>query len=222
MDMMRHVAKIAQTDQRCVVAFLQIPNREDHALVIPTDSLPPRMEQAVMDVLKTSEGQTEENFGLALSRHLLPDTGQNILEALHAQNRLIPVPVDQVLMLPRPNHPIKLRTVLESMGRMANAETNDLMQTYQVEKFNPHTQNQRAETDEQRRAIANNLIAQAEMLEADARRKRQEAYSFEPSLRPKEMKLPEIERGREMIASDTLVKEASQPKPAKRKKTAGA
>ena len=52
MNMMRHVAKIANTDQRCVVAFLQIPGREDHALVIPTDSLPPRTEQAVMDLLK--------------------------------------------------------------------------------------------------------------------------------------------------------------------------
>ena len=102
MQMMRHVAKLARTDQRCVVVFMQIPGREDHALVVPTDSLPPRFEQAVMDVLQSPQGQQEENFGIILSRHLLPDTGQNILEALHSQNRLLPVPVQQVLMMPTP------------------------------------------------------------------------------------------------------------------------
>src|SRR5882672_6561871 len=117
MQMMRHVAKIARTDQRCVVVFMQIPGREDHALVVPTDSLPPRFEQAVMDVLQSPQGQQEENFGVVLSRHLLPDTGQNILEALHTQNRLLPVPVQQVLMMPTPNQPVKLSSILESLGR---------------------------------------------------------------------------------------------------------
>lgn len=189
MDKMRHVAKIANTDQRCVVAFLQIPNREDHALVIPTDNLPPRMEQAVMDVLKTPEGQNEENFAVALSRRLMPDNGQNIFEALHTQNRLMAVPVDQVLMLPMPNQPIKLSNILEQMGRLPSQETKGLLDEYATNKFNPHVNNQQVNATERSRDTARNLLIQAEMLEADARRKREEAYSIDPSMRPKVVQL---------------------------------
>ena len=190
MNMMRHVAKIANTDQRCVVAYMQIPGREDHALLIPTDNLPPRFEQAVMDVLKSPQGQQEENFGVALSRHLLPDTGQNIFEALHTQNRLVPVPVHQVLMMPTPNQPVKLSSILESLGRLPDQQTQGLMQEYAVDKFNPHINNQVAASNENSRAIARNLIVEAEMLELDARRKREQAYNTDPTLRPAVMAAP--------------------------------
>lgn len=185
MDMLRHVAKLANTDQRCVVAFMQIPNREDHALVIPIDNLPPRMEQAVMDVLRSPEGQNEETFALALSRNLLPDTGEDILRVLHNTNRLSAVPVSQVLMMPRPNQPIKLSTILEQLGRLPNQQTHGLLDDYAINKFNPHLANQQAENAENNRSIARNLLVEAEMLEGDARRKREQAYSYDLSLRPK-------------------------------------
>lgn len=183
-DMLRHVAKIANTDQRCVVAFMQIPGREDHALVIPVDNLPPRMEQAVMDVLNTPEGQNEETFAVALSRRLLPDNGQNILEALHKTGRLTAVPTEQVLMMPRPNQPIKLSSILEKLNRLPNQEGMGIMEDYAKTKFNPHLANQQANVNEQNRNIARNLLIGAEMMEADAKRKRDEAYTYDPSLRP--------------------------------------
>jgi hypothetical protein len=184
MNMMRHVAKIANTDQRCVVAFMQIPNREDHALVIPTDNLPPRFEQAVMDVLKSPEGQQETDFGVVLSRHLLPDTGQNILETLHHQGRLVPVSVQQVLMMPTPNNPVKLSTILETLGKLPDQQSKGLMEQYATEKFNPHVHNQIASTTEQSRSIARGLLVEAEMLEIEARKKRDQAYKIDANLRP--------------------------------------
>ena len=184
MNMMRHVAKLANTDQRCVVAFMQIPNRSDHALVIPTDNLPPRYEQAVMDILKSPEAQQEEDFAVALSRHLLPDTGQNILETLHHQGRLVPVPVHQVLMMPTPNNPVRLSEVLKTLGRMSDTQTQDLVEQYAAEKFNPHLHNQKAVSNEQSRSIARGLIVEAEMLEMEARKKREHAYQIDASLRP--------------------------------------
>lgn len=184
MNMMRHVAKLANTDQRCVVAFMQIPNREDHALVIPTDNLPPRFEQAVMDVLKSPEAQQEEDFAVALSRHLLPDTGQNILETLHHQGRLVPVPVHQVLMMPTPNNPVKLSEILKTLGRLSGQQTQGLTEQYAAEKFNPHVHNQKAASNEQSRSIARGLIVEAEMLEMEARKKREHAYQIDHSLCP--------------------------------------
>jgi hypothetical protein len=183
MEMLRHVAKLANTDQRCVVAWMQIPNREDHALVIPVDNLPARLEQAVMDVLRSPEGQNEETFAMVLSRNLMPDTGEDLLKTLHSTNRLVAVPVSQVLMMPRPNQPVKLSTVLEQLGRLPRQD--GLLEQYAETKFNPHVANQQAESAENNRSIARNLLVEAEMLEADARRKREQAYGYDGSLRPK-------------------------------------
>jgi len=186
MDMMRHVGKIANTDQRCVVAFMQIPNREDHALVIPTDTLPPRYEQAVMDVLKSPEGQNEECFALALSRRLMPDTGKDILATLHEHAMMIAVPVYRILMLPLPNQPIKLSDILTQLGRHTRTP-DEALYKQQSEKFNRHDQNMRVESAEQKRNIAQNLLLEARMLEADAKKKRDAAYGFDPSLRPSQL-----------------------------------
>jgi hypothetical protein len=179
MDKMRHVGKIANTDQRCVIAFMQIPNREDHALVIPTDTLPPRYEQAVMDVLKSAEGQNEECFAIALSRRLMPDTGKDIFATLHDGSMLLAVPCARILMLPLPNQPIKLTDILSRLGRL---RSDDAYET--TDKFNRHTNNMMASDNEQKRGIANNLLLEARMLEAEAHKKREMAYSHLPSLRP--------------------------------------
>lgn len=177
-DIIRHVAKVANTDQRCVVAFMQIPNREDHALVIPTDNLPPRFEQAVMDILKTNEGQTEETFAKVLSRHRMPDSQESVLEALHKQGKLVAVPVSNILMLPRPNQPVKLSFILEQLGRLQQNVPDQFI----TEKFNPHTANQRADMSANSRAIAQNLMVEAEMLEAEARKKRKTAHDYDPTI----------------------------------------
>lgn len=216
--MLRHVARIANTDQRCVVAFMQIPGREDHALVVPVDNLPPRMEQAVMDVLRSPEGQNEETFALALSRNLLPDTGQDILKTLHATGRLVAVPVGNVLMMPRPNNPVKLSTVLEQLGRLPDQQSKGLMEDYALNKFNPHVNNQKAHTNEQNRSIARNLIVEAEMLEADAKRKREQAYGYDPSMRPSPMNGHAYEAASELPLPELhinnwQVEETAQPEP---------
>lgn len=178
----RHVGKLANTDQRVVVAFMQIRERPDHALVIPVDNLHARFEQAVMDVLHTAEGQQAGPFALVLGRHRMPDTGETIMEALHRQGKLMAVPVQNILMLPAPNMPMKLSTILEQQGLLQQqVHTN-----YETEKFNPHLNNQRAETSENARAVARTLIMDAEDLEAIARSKRAQAYAKDPSLRPQE------------------------------------
>jgi hypothetical protein len=185
-DMIRHVGKIANTDERCVIAFMQIPNREDHALVIPTDTLPPRYEQAVMDVLKSAEGQNEECFGVALSRRLMPDTGKDIFATLHDGAMLRAVPCSRVLMLPLPNQPIKLTDILIQLGRHVRG-SDDTMRQEQLDKFNPHMNNMRANTAEAKRGIGENLLLEARMLEHEAKKKRDLAYSHDPSLRPNEV-----------------------------------
>jgi hypothetical protein len=182
MEMMRHVAKVANTDQRCVVAFMQIPNRPDHALICATDTLPPRFEQAVMEVLKSPEGQNEEIFAVALSRRLMPDTGKDILTTLHESGLLQAVETSRILMMPRPNQPVKLTDILQQLGRLPGDPSPE-----ELDKFNPHTNNLRAGDSEQRRAIAQNLLLEAQLLEAEAKKKREKAYSYDATLKPREV-----------------------------------
>ena len=186
----RHVAKIANTDQRCVVAFMQIPGAEDFSLIIPTDNLPLRFEQAVMSVLESAQGQQEETFAKILSMHRMPDTGETILEALHNAKKLVKIPVANILMLPVPNQPVKLTHILENWPGGSRLKGNNpsgqqnMADHYAKEKFNPHTHNQKAESNENQKAIARNLLLEAELLENDAKKKRNAAYNYDASLRP--------------------------------------
>ncbi len=177
--MMRHVGKMANTDQRIVVVFMQLPQRPDHALVVPVDNLPQRFEQAVMDVLKTPEGQQAMPFADALHRHRMPESGETILEALHKQGKLVAVPVTNILMLPSPNQPIRLSDILDEQGLLPQ----NVAKNFESDKFNPHTYNQKVDISEAAREGARGLLIDAEMLEAEGRKKREAAYAKDPSLR---------------------------------------
>jgi hypothetical protein len=179
-DLKRHIGRIKNTDQRCIVAFMQIPGKEDHALVIPTESLPPRFEQSLMEIVESQEGQSVQDLGNVLGRRLLSDTGKNVLQTFHESGLLQRHPVDNVIMLPRPNMPFPLRQILEQMGKKIEAVPVDDPATV---KYNPYANNQEAAKAENALVIAKNLIFEAEMLEGEARRKREEAYRQAPELR---------------------------------------
>jgi len=188
--MKRHIGKMVNTDQRLVIVFMQIPGREDHALVIPTDTLPARYEQAVMEILESPEGQADETLANTLHRRLMPDTGKPVLQTLHEAGILKAVPVANIMMLPMPNMPFPLTMILESMGRDVKPTSNAPPPVIEnsmtaVEKYNQILVNQKIEGVEQRRAIAQNLLIEAEMLEGEARKKRDLAYKNCPEMAPK-------------------------------------
>lgn len=184
-DYKRHIAKIANTDQRCIVAMMQIPNRETHALVIPSDALPPRMSQAVQDLLDSPEGQAEEIFANLLSRRLFRDEpNTSVFSSLHNHGYLSAVPVEQVIMFPAPNMPFALVDILRSMGKYDNnAPTVEEMSA--KNKFNQHAHNMASMTDEQRLSLARSILVDANLLENDVNIKKEKAYQIAPELRPK-------------------------------------
>jgi hypothetical protein len=208
--MKRHIAK-TNLDQRCVVLFMQIPGRESHALICPTDALPPRYEQAVMDVVESPEGQADPTLAGVIGRRLLPDTGENLLEALHTRGYLVPVPVENVYMLPMPNMPFPLRQIIEQMGGTVPQGTQSKVvdTNAEVNKFNPHANINQMNVEADMTATAQNLIVEASMLENDARAKRERAYAMAPSLRPQPVVLKET--------ADESAKPAKKPAKAKAK-----
>lgn len=192
-QMLRHVGRLATTDSKCVVVMMQIPGRPDHALVVESDALPDRMHQAVMDAVESPEGQADENLSQVLGRKLLPDGGgTDIMNALHAANRLRPVPVNEVMMIPAPGRAFKLTEILESLGRL-NADpisAEEIPAEYlnsdpnNAAKFNPHAHNQNVNETENTIATAKGILLQAQLLQSDATVMFEKAYGLAPSLRP--------------------------------------
>jgi hypothetical protein len=110
---------------------------------------------------------------------LMPDTGKDIFATLHDSSLLLAVPCARILMMPMPNQPIKLTDILLKLGRL---RADDVYA--QTEKFNPHINNIRAGDNEQKRGLANALLMEAKMLETEAHKKREMAFTHVPSLRP--------------------------------------
>jgi hypothetical protein len=283
--MTRHVGRIVNTGTPCVVVFMQLPERPDHALVVPTKSLPDRVEQALMQVLQSPEGQANPVLANVLNARLMPDmSNRSILGYLHETRRLVPVHVDNMVMTPLPSTAYPLRRILEDMGKScaplfpavppvaaapeAQLTSQSLAEAYaghqapqnpygaqanpyaaqanpygapqaqpvnhythpvqtgqvnhyaqapqvdpygqsgvapsnlyqdpygapqapqaphaEINKYNPYGQTQQIETHSRNNGIALNLLAEARDFEAVARKKREEAYRYDPTLRPQE------------------------------------
>jgi hypothetical protein len=116
---------------------MQIPQREDHALVVSTDSLPDRFQQYMMQILQSREGQAATDLGTVLDARMMPDGTLSVLKFLHHNNLLQPIHIDQVSMLPLPSRSFPLREVLEKMGRyipeepVAPSYNGDAMSIYE-------------------------------------------------------------------------------------------
>lgn len=179
-DFIKHIGRLKNSDRRCVVVFTQIPGRETHALVVDTDSLQPRLHDALMGVVTSKEGQSENQLSNILSRRLMPDDNVDVLNTLHYNGKLMATPIENVILYPKPNNPVPLTQVLEYL----NAKTPEKVEEI-TDKFNRIAANQQTSRDEENYSVARNLIIEAELLEDTARSKREQAYKMVPSLRAK-------------------------------------
>lgn len=187
MSIIKHVGKISNTDQRVIVAFMQIPGDPNYALVIPTDNLPDRLQQAVRDICESQQGQNELNLADLLGRRLFEDSGQNVLQLLHERGYLQKMPIDNVTMYPLPNQPYPLRDLLGNlakMGLVAPVSRHGAPDELPTERFNPHAQNQQVTKTEEATGAARQLLIQAQILREEAQLKEEQAYALQPSLRP--------------------------------------
>ena len=189
-EIMKHVGMIANTNKKIVVVFNQIPDREDHSLVVDMEALPERIHDPIESVLKSSEGQQAHDLGHVLSRRYFPDTTEIILQHLHEAARLQAVPLESVIMLPRPNSPVPLKDILIHANKYVE-KTDPDTQTMSPEevaekfdKFNQHALNQQIDTNTDAVERAQNLLIEADMLQEEVNAKRQQAYRLNPSLSP--------------------------------------
>jgi hypothetical protein len=191
--MIKHTGIINNTGKNVVVVFMSLPDDPEHALVVDTDALPDTFNEALRKIVESIDGQQAENLADVLARRMSPDgSNMTLLQKFHGAGRLQKVPVDLVTMTPRRGLNWPLRQILEAMRGQQQEEPigfEDLdpetraQVAAEIGKFNVHASNSAGETAAGKKAEAANLIRMAELLEADASQKRQQAYRMDPSLK---------------------------------------
>jgi len=186
MAFLKHVGRHAGTGQRLVVVFLQLPDEKENALCVYSDSLPDRYHDALMEAVESPEGQAATGLYEVLTRKVFWH-GMPMLQTLHQENILRKVPTASIIMTPNSNTSVPLNDILEQMSEEGTAEVpvNDTTQTPEPSQVDTNVEESK---QDENRQIAQNLMVQAQLLEQDAVAKREEAYKYDPSLRPKETK----------------------------------
>ncbi len=179
-EVLRHIGRIAKTDQKVVVVMMQLlPDNPKQCLIMSMDNIPERIEQLVVDALRSPEGRTTENLWDVLDRRVMPDNaGVTLAKFLHLGGFLRAVDVTSVYMEPIPNHKMLLSDILIELKRLPRNE--DEAET----KYNQYLENQTASNVDEVRRTAINILIEADLLQSEADAKRSRAYQICPDLNP--------------------------------------
>lgn len=173
MAIKKHIGKVSNTGTNIIVVFREIPGDTNHCLVIEPNRLPDLYHDNIMNIVDSKEAQQTNDFFEVLNRRQFGD-GTHCLTTLHTRNYLVKIPVDHVNMEPMPGRLVPLRMINDQIaGRVTEEKITQAEASKATEK--------EPETD---MSVAKGLLAQAELLEAEARKKREEVYKMFPELRP--------------------------------------
>ncbi len=204
MKFMKHIGR--HGDRKVAVVFREVPQEEHMCLVIYPDTLPAPWESAIMKVLESDHGQAAENFADALHRSLLPD-GRVILETLHREKMIKKIRTADVVMTPRTDSSIRLDELNKMLNEMKQGEAaikrladsdaaQGLVDPSVKRAAEAAFKNRNAPQPVQSsgdalsdRAIASNMLAQAQRMEAEgkgllaeAARMRKDAERMDPGV----------------------------------------
>ena len=179
----KHVGRHSGTGQRISVVFMQLPDDINNALVVYSDSLPDRYHDAYMEAIESNEGQNTNNLYEVLSRKVFFH-GKTMLDTLHKEGHLKKVPTEQIIMTPNTQTNVPLNEINDAM----NADDTAVSEPVNTESKSRIDSNVESSKQDENKQIAQNLMVQANLLESDTMAKRQEAYKYDPSLKPKEAK----------------------------------
>ena len=195
---MKHVAE--WQDRKCLVLFREVPGEPENALVVMSGELGTTQHDELIREVESLEAQNNNNLADVLNGRNFSD-GRIMLRALHEDKLISKVPVSEVVMLPTTKDRIPLADLNESIAEIEagiEAEKPNLADTSEIDAINqverPRALSEREQ--EEQLEIAQNLLQQADLIEADiqavqqqmmadANSKREEAYARAPELKPK-------------------------------------
>lgn len=206
--MLKHVGR--HGDKKVVIAYNTVPGEDHMALVVYSDKLPPMMHDEVMKVVESAAGQSAKSLADALFRHIMPD-GNNTLGSLHKGGFLKKVQTKQVILTPNAKTSVRLDELNEILKKMEGGEEAvKKMADIDAGRGYADPEKKTRELGEPKRAVesavntsgvltdadlakanldqAAKMELQAKTLLAEAKRLKEEASSFAPKTKAKNVR----------------------------------
>jgi len=193
----KHVGR-DKNGTRLVVVFREIPGAEDYCLCVQSDALMEMYHDQLLREVDSRDAQATVNLYEVLERRHFGD-GQQMLNALHNMGKLQKYKVEDITMMPMPNRPVPLKMVNDQInGKLVEPEASvtaeDVVAEAKAENpvvvdteaglvkpvdVNPVTIGENTDT----KAPAESKLLQARLMEEDAKKLREEAYTLDPDLK---------------------------------------
>ena len=161
---MKHCGKQITTGDKLVVVFREVPGEPDNCLVVKTRSLSESDHDSLMSVLEGLEGQQASQLADVLHHHMNA-SGRPILDALHRDRKMLKLPTTDVALTP------------DAINAVPLNEVNAAIKANELDHTHAKAAEEMALSDEQ---LAKSLQSQADTLEAEVTRLREEAGGLEP------------------------------------------
>lgn len=179
----KHQGILSNTGVRVAVVFRKLPNDDKSCLIVETERLPDSYHDYVIQTLNSREATETNDFYEVLNRRNFPD-GTNCLTSLHQRGFLRKEPVTNITMIPLPGQQVPLELINATIdGKVAEYKSRQADHVADAVASAKAAAQATADPSDPV-ALAKGLITQAELLESDAKAKREEAYSLAPELRP--------------------------------------
>lgn len=215
MATLKHVGRIKNTGRRCVVIFREMYNDKGHVvdenncLVVETDNLPDAEHQDIMRIIESGPAQTTGDVYNVFARERLGN-GLPALQWMAQSQRLRKFPTSNIELTPDSRTVIGLDT-LNKIVKMqkSGASEADIQKVLQddtdlppreaqtiVDSSKEQTTDAPAEAQSGENgvlddsAIAKSYVTQAEMFEQQAKDLREQAYTLDPTLKPRRSQRP--------------------------------
>lgn len=213
-NLKKHSGMLKNTGVRVAVVFRKLPNDDKNCLIVETERLPDSYHDYIIQTLNSKEAAETNDFFEVLNRRTFPD-GTNCLTSLHQRGFLRKEPVSNVTMMPLPGQAVPLELINATIDKKVDEYMKGQNSQPDVA---PTVEQATAQTGDSA-AIAKGLIAQAELLEQEANKKREEAYALDPNSRPGRGRppTPEEEKAQKLEERKQKRRERDQRKAAEAK-----
>ena len=122
----KHIGKVKNTGTKCLVVFRTLPGESNMSLILPTATLPDSYHNSIMELVETEQAQDCFEFAEIMFVRYFPD-GRPMLRALQADNRLIKMPTDSIIMTPGPQSEIELSQLNVLIAEQRNCTIDELI-----------------------------------------------------------------------------------------------
>jgi hypothetical protein len=123
-EVLKPVVKLKH-GRKVVVAFRTVPGEPENCIVVATESLDADQHDTLINLVESNAGQSVNDLADAMARTQLPD-GRIMLEAFHAQGKMVKYATNEVVMIPNSQTSIPLNELNQATAEADGISVEDL------------------------------------------------------------------------------------------------